>query len=222
MTSSTMLIIGNVVAGFGTGGLYLLGPHFIRGNSLPLEKRSINGGLLILTCGVTSITAPVVPGVLVDKAAWRWIFYIHIPAQALASLIVVILFKSTPDQNTTAIRRLQRWDRVKKLDLEWKTMFITSLIFLLIVLNGERNKYAWNSLVMVGLLASFICMSLCFKAIQACRKENPIILPKLIRRRSVTASLWLSRYWIIDAHYSELFPFWFQAAKGTSALNSGL
>ena len=82
--SSSALIAGRAVAGFGASGLFA-GGFTILTTIIPLHKRAVWTGLMGATFSIASIVGPVIAGGLTQNVTWRWCFYINV------GLVLVVL-----------------------------------------------------------------------------------------------------------------------------------
>jgi EmrB/QacA subfamily drug resistance transporter len=85
--SMYQLIIFRGVQGLGAGGLMTLAMAIV-GDVIPPRERGRYQGYFGAVFGIASVLGPLVGGVLVDQASWRWVFYVNIPV-GVAALVVV-------------------------------------------------------------------------------------------------------------------------------------
>jgi MFS family permease len=94
---STVFVIGRAIQGIGTSGI-LSGGLIIISQVVPLQTRSVLGGVIGAMEGVAMICAPIIGGALTDKLNWRWCFYINLPIGGCV-LLVVFFFLVIPEAN---------------------------------------------------------------------------------------------------------------------------
>lgn len=76
--TSTALIVGRAIAGFGGGGVFS-GVYIIVAHSVPVSRRPLYAALDSVTFGFGSVAGPLLGGVLTEKVTWRWVFWINLP-----------------------------------------------------------------------------------------------------------------------------------------------
>ncbi|MGF7238386.1 MAG: MDR family MFS transporter, partial [Frankia sp.] len=81
------LIAFRGLQGIGAGGLVSL-TFSIVGDIIPPRQRGRYQGYFGAVFGASSVLGPLIGGVLVDNATWRWVFYVNIPI-GLVSLVVI-------------------------------------------------------------------------------------------------------------------------------------
>jgi EmrB/QacA subfamily drug resistance transporter len=85
-TSMGMLISARFLQGVGAGGIFTL-TMTIMGDVLSPRERGKYQGYMMSVYAVATVLGPLVGGLLVDHANWRWIFYMNIPL-GLAALVI--------------------------------------------------------------------------------------------------------------------------------------
>ena len=78
-----MLIAARVLQGFGGGGLMTLSQALI-GEVVPPRLRARNQGYFAIIFTLASVGGPVIGGVVVHNASWRWLFLVNLPLCVLA------------------------------------------------------------------------------------------------------------------------------------------
>jgi EmrB/QacA subfamily drug resistance transporter len=101
LTGTAVFAVGSVVAGLATGGLSMVVGRCIQGaggafmfstaaaivtSAFPPSQRGRALGLNVTAVYVGLTLGPVIGGLIVDHASWRWIFFINVPI-AVATLL---------------------------------------------------------------------------------------------------------------------------------------
>ncbi|WP_437539491.1 MFS transporter [Sorangium sp. So ce726] len=93
--SMLTLIAGRVVQGLGAGALGTL-TFAIVGELYPLKERSRIQGMLSGVWGLSGLIGPLVGGLLVDHASWRWVFYLNMPFGLIGAAFVGRFLEESP------------------------------------------------------------------------------------------------------------------------------
>src|SRR5438046_7288926 len=78
-----MLVVARSVQGVAAGGLMSLAQAAV-GDLVSPRERGRYQGYVMLVFAVAASVGPLLGGVLVDHASWRWVFYVNLPTGALA------------------------------------------------------------------------------------------------------------------------------------------
>lgn len=218
--SSAAFIIGRAVAGLGASGLFS-GLMVIMFHTIPLQQRPLWQGSAGALFAVASVIGPVVGGAFTDNITWRWCFYLNLPIGAV-SLIVSILLVHLPNQKLeppakTFIGKVQQLDPIGNL------AFFPGVVCLILALQWGGTRYSWGSVRIIVLLVVCIVLVAVFIGIQAWKKEEATVPPRIIKQRSIAAAVFFCFFngagMMVLMYY---LPIWFQAVKGASAVHSGL
>ncbi|MGW1678003.1 MDR family MFS transporter [Saccharopolyspora sp. NPDC002376] len=87
-----MLIAARVLQGVGGGMLVPVGQAMLF-RAFPANERAKAGAVLSIPITVAPMLGPVLGGVLVEYASWRWVFFINVPVGALALLFTVLYLR---------------------------------------------------------------------------------------------------------------------------------
>ncbi|HEX4204975.1 MAG TPA: MDR family MFS transporter [Ktedonobacteraceae bacterium] len=138
------------------------------------ENARLIGGVGVLW-GVSSVTGPLLGGLIVDHLSWSWIFYLNLPIGLPAMLLLAIFFK-------------ERFARQRHhLDF-WGTVVITGAIvtFLFFILQGG-TAWAWISLPSLALLLAAVILAIIFFPIEK-RADEPILPFEIFTQRTIAIS----------------------------------
>ena len=217
--TSVALIIGRAVAGIGSAGIFS-GALVIIAYAVPLVKRPMFTGIIGGMYGLASVAGPLMGGAFTDKVSWRWCFYINLPIGAITILGIAIFFKSPERKSENSIGFSER---AKQFDPFGTVFFIPCIICLLLALQWGGTKYPWGNGRIIALFVIFGLLAIGFVAVQLWKQDNATVPPRILKKRSIACGCWyvfcLGGSFFIFIYY---LPIWFQAIKGTSAVESGI
>jgi EmrB/QacA subfamily drug resistance transporter len=203
------LIIARGLQGIGAGGLFSLVLAIV-GDIIPPRQRGHYSGYFGAVFGISSVIGPLLGGFLTESFSWRWVFFINIPLGIIA-LAAVAARLHLPVQR-----------REHSIDYMGAALLATGSISLLLATVWGGTTYAWNSQVIIGLLASGGLLGIFFVAWER-RAKEPIIPMNLFRNDIFTVSVILSLLAGIAMFASILYiPLYQQIVRGLSPTESGL
>jgi EmrB/QacA subfamily drug resistance transporter len=206
----TQLIVLRAVQGVGAGGLMTLTMASV-GDLVAPRERGRYQGYIAATFAVATIVGPLLGGVLVDHASWRWVFLVNLPlgAVALAGLAVRL-----PAAHVDA--------PAKALDVPGAVLLAatTSTLMLTCVWGGDR--YAWDSGPILGLILATVALG---AALFACERRvaDPIVPFAMLRTRSVaiaSSALFLATAALFSV--TVFVPLFLETTTGASPTQAGL
>ncbi len=207
--SLLVLIVGRVLQGLGGGGLMALAQTVI-GDLVPPRERGRYQGYIATVWVAASIAGPVFGGFFAEHLHWSVIFWINVPLGFFA-----IAMTSEP------LRRLPSDVRCHQFDLQGAGLIIVATTALMLSLTWGGARFAWNSAVILGLLALTIATGLAF-VFHLGRVAEPL-LPLAVLRNSVVAAATLSVFFAMAAYIgiSAYLPAFFQNALGRDPAEAG-
>jgi len=203
------LIAFRALQGLGAGGLMTLAMAIV-GDIVAPRERGRYQGYIQMVFVVASVAGPLLGGVLVDGASWRWVFYVNLPIGAIA-LTLIATALDLPAQRAEA-----------RIDWAGAALLAAALSSLLLVTTWGGREYAWDSAEIIALAAAVPLLGAAFVARER-RAAEPILPLRLFGDRVfviVSAVLFLTTL----AFFSVIVfaPIFFQAVTGASATGSGM
>jgi EmrB/QacA subfamily drug resistance transporter len=209
--SHTMLqlILFRFVQGLGGGGL-MVGAQTILGDVVSPRERGRYMGLFMAMFGVTTVIGPLIGGLFVEYASWRWIFYINIPIGLVALAITATALPG-------ALTRIKR-----VIDYLGTILLAGSVSALVIFTSLGGTSYPWGSPFMVGLAAVGVVLGVAFVLAER-RAVEPVLPLHLFANRVFSAASAIG-FVVGFAMFGALtfLPLFFQVVKGVSPTASGL
>jgi MFS family permease len=157
------------------------------------------------------VAGPLVGGLLVDHASWRWVFYVNLPLglAALAGLRLRLPASVTEPPG-------------RPLDTVGAGLLAaaTSALMLTCIWGGER--YAWDSPTIVALIAAAVLLAAAL-VVRERRVADPIVPLDLLRTRSVavaSVALFLATASLFAINV--FVPLFLQTTTGASPTQAGL
>ncbi|KAI5458710.1 major facilitator superfamily transporter [Mariannaea sp. PMI_226] len=132
-----MLIAGRAVQGVGGAGINLL-TELIICDLVPLRERGQYTSIIYSVSVIGSAMGPWIGGELVDKASWRWVFYINLPIGGVALLIVFLVLH-------VSHRQLSLKESLRKVDFAGNILFACATVGIMFALVYGGIKYPWSS-----------------------------------------------------------------------------
>ncbi|KAK1950777.1 MFS general substrate transporter [Colletotrichum sublineola] len=214
------LIGGRTIQGLGAAGINTL-VEIILCDLLPLRERGQFMGFLFLFIVVGSVLGPLLGGIIVDKASWRWVFYLNLPicGLCLALLFFSLKLKHRTDDNSTPLEKLKKIDFVGLLLL---CASVTSLLYALTY--GGGAKYAWFHPVIIATLILGVVghgLFVAFEASPWC--PHPAVPISLFQNRTSVAAYVLEAVQILVSYGALYFlPLYFQSTVLVTPSRSGV
>jgi hypothetical protein len=114
-------------------------------------------------------------------------------------------------------------EKVNRLDPIGTVIFVPCIVCIILALQWGGVVYPWDSARIIALLVVFGLLLLTWLAVQAWKKENATVPPRIFFRRSIAAgftyAMLVSGSLLVLVYY---MPIWFQAIKGDSPIKSGI
>lgn len=205
----TTLIVFRVIQGLGAA-IMTPGTLVIIIRAFPPHERGLAIGLYGGISGLGLIAGPVLGGLLVQGASWRWIFFVNIPLGVIA-LIMAVLFVPADREITDAI------------PVDWPGLLLLSIGLLCLLFGFTRaGDEGWASSVVIGSCLLGIVMLALFVIVER-RVRWPLIELALFRNR--TFVLGCLSYFFLSAALFGSQPYWslfMQNTWGFTPLQGGL
>jgi EmrB/QacA subfamily drug resistance transporter len=206
----TQLVALRAFQGAAAGGLMTLAMAAV-GDLVAPRERSRYQGYIAAVFAVATVVGPLIGGVLVEHASWRWVFLVNLPigAAALAGLSLRL-----------PAAEVERADR--PLDAFGALLLggATTALMLTCIWGGSR--YAWGSPPIGGLIAATLVLSGLLLAWEK-RAADPIVPFHLLRTRAVavaSSALFLATAALFSI--TVFVPLLLQTATGATPTEAGL
>jgi EmrB/QacA subfamily drug resistance transporter len=171
----TWLIVSRAVQGVAGGGLMTLAMAAV-GDLVSPRERGRYQDYIAIAFALATVVGPLIGGVLVEHASWRWVFYVNLPVGA-AALAGLYLELPAPE---AAARRAA-------LDIPGAILLAVSTIALMLACIWGGGRYAWGSPTIVALIAGGAVLAVALVARER-RAPDPIVPLNLLRTRAVAVS----------------------------------
>jgi EmrB/QacA subfamily drug resistance transporter len=173
----TWLIVSRAVQGVAAGGLMTLAMAAV-GDLVSPRERGRYQGYIAIAFALATVVGPLIGGVLVEHASWRWVFYVNLPvgAAALAGLHSKL---PVPSAQATGDRR--------SLDASGAVLLAGSTIALMLTCIWGGDRYPWGSPAIIALIAGGVALAAVLVARER-RAPDPIVPLNLLRTRQVAVS----------------------------------
>lgn len=209
--SQTMwqLIGARGIQGIGAGGLMAMG-FIVIGDIFSPRERGKYMAYYTMNFSFSSIVGPVVGGLFVEAASWRWIFLINVPLGLIAGLIIQrqLTFRLPP--------------RKHDLDLVGAAVLVSAVTALILGLALGGETYPWTSWQTIGLLGGAL-VGAAFFVLWEMRSSEPLLPMRLFANPTFRIMILGNvTFGLAAMGVLAFFPLFFQVSLGESPTRAGL
>jgi EmrB/QacA subfamily drug resistance transporter len=202
------LVAFRVLQGVGGGMLAPVGTAMLF-RTFPPEERVRAASIIILPTALAPALAPVIGGLLVTDATWRWVFYVNVPI-GIAALIFGVLFVRQHTESAPGT-------------FDWRGFALSGIglgLFMYGISEGPELGWGSPRILVTGLVGAALLAAMVLVELRA---PEPIVALRLFSNRllrSTTAAIVM----VSIAFFGVLFAvtLYFQDGRGLSALGAGL
>jgi EmrB/QacA subfamily drug resistance transporter len=203
-----VLIAGRVIQGLGGSALLAL--------SLALTTDVFDRAALPRALGIWAAVSalalalgPLVGGVLIEAASWRWIFFINVPVAVAGSAILLVRGRESRDPSAS---------RVDLAGVAVLGAGLTAIVFALV----QADEWGWGSVRTLGLLAAGAVVLAGFWRLEH-RVSAPLVDFSLFRNAPYLGAT-AAAFALVGSYWSVMFfqPQYLQDELGYSAIAAGV
>jgi EmrB/QacA subfamily drug resistance transporter len=207
--SATVLIVSRLIQGSGAA-MMVVNSIAILTEVFPPNERGRALGINGITWATGGVLGPVLGGLILNAASWRWIFFINIPIGIFGAVWGYI-----------ALHEISTRGANEKFDPIGALAFSLSLVSILLALT-LGIQFSWTSAPILLLFASFVVFLILFYAWER-RSKNPILDLSLFDNRvynfSVLAAM-MQSLGLFSVNF--LIIFYLQGVRGFDPLTAAL
>ncbi|KAK1955841.1 major facilitator superfamily transporter [Colletotrichum sublineola] len=211
-----VLIAGRIVQGLGGGGSLVL-VTIIIGDIFKLEDRAKYYGMTGIVWGVAAAVGPVLGGVFTQTIGWRWCFFINLPFDGVALLVLFFALKvETPKE--AFMKGLG--------ELDWVGFALIiggTICFLYGLETGAGGVMPWGSAQVICLILFGVVILALFVFWEARFASNPVIPFRIFKKASNIASFTVAcLHSFVFISYDYFLPLYFQVVLGFRPIIAGV
>lgn len=208
--SAESLIAFRVLQGLG-GGMLLPLAQTILTDAAGRERLPRIMPFVAIPAQMGPILGPVVGGLILGHASWRWVFYVNVPICLIA---IALAARHLP---RTATRSNQR------LDVRGLALLSPALALVVYGFSEAGTSGGFGDAKVIAVLAAGVALLGAFSVHALTTRVTPILDLRLLRRRGFATSsavMFASGISLFGALF--LLPLYYQQARGASPLEAGL
>jgi EmrB/QacA subfamily drug resistance transporter len=208
--SAESLIVFRVLQGFGGGMIMPVGMALMAQTAGPQRI-----GRVMSVVGVPMLLGPVfgpvIGGLIVENASWRWIFYVNLPIAVLALGMAHKLLDSTSGRADAG-----------KLDVRGLLLLSPGIAAVVFGLSESESQGGFDAPIVWGPIVVGLLLVAGF-VLHALRIPRPLLDMKLFKERAFSAAA-TTTFLVGAALFGAMIilPLYYQLDRGESALTAGL
>ncbi|RCI06681.1 hypothetical protein CU098_012135 [Rhizopus stolonifer] len=215
-TTISLLLIGRIVQGFGSGGIFSM-VFIVVAEVTPVPLRPRFQSMLAVTYGVASVAGPLLGGAFVDHASWHWDFWLNLILASIA--FAIIFFFAKPQPSTKDVKFM---DKVKRIDF-LGTLFATGVIVCLLLALAWGISFGWRDGHTIGAFVAFGISLIVLIIVEGWIAKEPILPGNILLNPACTIvyiyEALLGLVFICGVYFT---PVYFQAVFGATSMESGV
>lgn len=209
--SQTMiqLVVSRGLQGIGGGGLMAMG-FIVIGDIFSPRERGKYMAYYTMNFTLSALVGPVIGGVFVDVASWRWIFLINIPLGMAAWVMIRrnLTFSLPPREHV--------------LDIVGASVLVLGVTALILGLAWGGETYPWASVQVIGLLVVAVVAGVGFVAWEK-QAAEPLLPMRLFSNPTFRILIGGNvTYGAAGMAVMAFMPLFFQVSLGEPATKAGL
>lgn len=203
------LVGARALQGIGMGVLMPLSLTII-GDIIPPRFRGKYQGYMGAMFGVSSITGPLVGGVVTDHFGWRWLFYLSLPVGVVA-FIVILRFMQIDHERREA-----------KVDTLGIVLMSIAVSLILVATSIGGTTFPWTSWQILTLYGVGLVFLVAFVLVE--RQVSEPVIPLTLFRNSVFTLSTLAAFGTAVMMFGMIIyvPVFAQVVLGVTATESGI
>jgi MFS family permease len=210
-----MLITARAIQGIGGGGLLVLANICVADLFSP-RRRGAYYSIIGSVWALANSLGPVIGGVFTTTLTWRWCFYINLPLDGLAFLVILV-FLDLKTPRTPVLKGLAA--------IDWLGAFliVTGTLVFLFGLELGGTSFPWISAKIICSLVFGVVAAALFVLVEKYLAKYLIMPIRIFKHGSSLASLgvcFFHAFTFIAGNY--YLPLYFQAVLGATPLHSGV
>ncbi len=174
-TTDVQLILFRLIQGIG-GAMLLANSMAIITEAFPADERGQAMGINSVVWAIGSIAGPLLGGVILSGASWRWVFLVNLPIGVVATVAALFL-----------LRDISRRSSGETFDGMGALLFSAALAALLFALN-QGIGMGWTSPTILGVLVVSVVLAVAFYLWNRASR-HPVLDFRLFADRVFTASV---------------------------------
>lgn len=210
-----MLIAARSIQGIGGGGLVTL-VNICISDLFSMRRRGAYFGIIGGVWALASAIGPIIGGVFTEYVTWRWCFYINLPLDG-AAFLIILFFLDLKTPKTPIVQGLRAIDWLGSL------LIVGGVLMFLFGMEYGGVTYPWDSATVLCLVIIGVFTMVLFVLNERFIAKYPVMPLRIFKYRSNIASLgvcFVHGFVFISSSY--YLPLYFQAVRGATPLLSGV
>jgi MFS family permease len=157
---ATMLYVFRGLSGVANGGIASLSAMIVS-DIVTLKERGKWQGMIGACVGLGNMTGPFIAAAFIQKGTWRGFFWLVSPVSAACGALCLVVLPTPKNQPRAEMKMV-----LKRIDYGGIFFGSAGLILLLIPIAGGGDYFAWDSPMVVAMLAVGGCCMVAFVYIE--------------------------------------------------------